>query len=166
MDRLSAHFTLGEFAVSASHPALVVPVPLRYVPQLKKLVDTVIEPLREEFGAAIRVLSGFRNWPLNTAIGGTSTSQHLVAEAADLTPADGHRKALALFDILRARAADGAPLPHGQCIWYPAQNFMHVALPSGKYREPTFCVHFPARGMRYRVVEPTTDVAHLARMAA
>jgi uncharacterized protein YcbK (DUF882 family) len=163
--QLSAHFRLSEFAISDAYPELVVPVPTRYQPQLRKLVDTVLEPLRGAFGAPIRVLSGYRSFRLNATVGGSPTSQHLYAEAADLTPTmttvGRRRPALALFDLLRANA-----LPHGQAIWYPDRNFVHVALPSVRYPAPTFCVHLPARGLVYRVVERDTDVKHLAGLAA
>jgi hypothetical protein len=160
--RLSPHFTLEEFAVSAAHPALVVPVPVRYQPQLRCHVDTNLEPLRVAFGAPIRVLSGYRNTALNRAAGGSATSQHLYAQAADLTPANG-RAALALFEILRGRALAGHALPHGQAIWYPDRNFIHLALPSDRYPRPTFCLHYPRLGLEYRVVDPDEDLDALLR---
>jgi hypothetical protein len=166
--QLSAHFRLSEFAHSDAHPELVLPVPTRYQPQLRKLVDTVLEPLRVAFGAPVRVLSGYRSFRLNATVGGSPTSQHLYAEAADLTPmattVGRTRPALALFDLLRDDT-HGA-LPHGQAIWYPDRNFVHVALPSTRHPQPTFCVHLPARGLVYRVVERDTDVKHLAGLAA
>lgn len=160
MTPLSPHYALEEFAVSTAHPELVRPVPAGYVPRLTQLVTTVLEPLRAAFGAPIRVLSGYRSPDLNRAVGGSLSSQHLFAEAADLVPVSG-RSALALFAILRARAAAGVALPHGQCIYYPDRNFMHVALPSKRFPRATFCLHWPARGYAYQVISATADLGAL-----
>jgi hypothetical protein len=162
--RLSAHFRLAEFAVSAAYPALVVPVPTRFVGFAKTLADDLLEPLRGALGAPIRILSGYRNSALNRAVGGSATSQHLCAQAVDIVPAAGDA-ALALFEQLRHAAAagrDGGALLHGQAIWYPGRDFLHVALPNDRYPHPTFCVHWPARGLEYAVVSPTHDLTELA----
>ena len=105
----------------------------------------------------MRVLSGYRSPRLNAAVGGSATSQHLCAEAADLAPANG-RDALALFALLRARAAGGAALPHGQVIYYPDRGFAHVALPSRRYPHPAF---FVARDGANHRVTPSQDLRAL-----
>jgi zinc D-Ala-D-Ala carboxypeptidase len=43
---------------------------------LIKLVDAILDPLREIYGKPITITSGFRSKTLNTKIGGSSTSQH------------------------------------------------------------------------------------------
>lgn len=162
--RLSEHFSLAEFAVSAAHPELVRPVPPQYQTQLRALVTHALEPARVGLGVPLAVLSGYRSPALNKAAGGSATSQHVVGEAADLAPQG--RPALALFDWFRAQVAAEAPgLELGQVIFYPAQHFVHVARPSDRYPRATFCVHLPAKGILYRVVSPTTSVAHLVTAA-
>jgi zinc D-Ala-D-Ala carboxypeptidase len=162
--RISPHFRLEEFAVSHDHPALVRAVPPRCEGFVRKLADLVLEPARAAIGVPFEITSGFRSIHLNAAVGGSATSQHLWAQAADVELRG--RPALALFDWYRARAAEGAPLPHGQLVWYPDRGFVHVALASDRHPGPTFCVHLPARGFRYHVVTPTTSVAHLAGLRA
>lgn len=49
---------------------------------LKALAENVLQPVRDQFGP-IKVTSGFRSVELNTAIGGSKTSQHCKGEAAD-----------------------------------------------------------------------------------
>jgi hypothetical protein len=44
---------------------------------LRALIDNVLDPLREAYGAAITVNSGFRTPAVNSAVGGVSGSQHL-----------------------------------------------------------------------------------------
>lgn len=61
------------------------------------LVKEVLDPARAILGHPITVSSGFRNPEVNRAVGGSSTSQHLKGEAADLTCYDNS----ALFDILK-----------------------------------------------------------------
>ena len=48
------------------------------------LVAAVLDPLREKYGKAIHVSSGYRCPAVNKAIGGSLTSQHMNGEAADI----------------------------------------------------------------------------------
>lgn len=61
------------------------------------LVKEVLDPARAILGHPITVSSGFRNPEVNRAVGGSSTSQHLKGEAADLTCYDNKK----LFEIIR-----------------------------------------------------------------
>lgn len=56
---------------------------------LGKLI-TKLDEVRERFGSAIVVSSGYRCPALNSAVGGVSTSQHVKGQAADLVPASGN----------------------------------------------------------------------------
>jgi hypothetical protein len=50
----------------------------------KKLAEKVFEPIREHFKVPIHISSGYRSKELNSAIGGSLTSQHCSGEAVDL----------------------------------------------------------------------------------
>ena len=52
---------------------------------LSELITKCLDPLREAYGSAIRVNSGYRSKELNKRVGGVSTSQHMKGEAADLS---------------------------------------------------------------------------------
>ena len=50
---------------------------------LKELCERVLEPIREHYGPVF-INSGYRCPDLNKAVGGASTSQHCLGQAADI----------------------------------------------------------------------------------
>ena len=62
-----------------------------------ELVDTILDPLREAWGSDIIVSSGYRCAELNKAVGGSNTSAHSCAYAADLVPVGRSTNEFALF---------------------------------------------------------------------
>lgn len=158
--RLSANFLVEEFAVSASHPRLVEPVPSHLIERVRLLATTVCQPIRDAIRQPIRITSGFRPRPLNAAVGGSATSQHLVGEAADLTFAGLGL----LFQKLVSRSLG---IPAGQVIYYPSRAFLHVALPSARYPTLSCHVHEPGVGEHYTTVSNATQLdATLRRIAS
>lgn len=101
---------------------------------LIRLVDTILDRIREEYGSAIRVSSGYRCRLLNTLIGGAIHSQHLTGEAADLVPVDGNTKRL--FEVCKKLIDEGV-IECGQLIWeYGDKNspkWVHISLPNTKH---------------------------------
>lgn len=68
---------------------------------LTALINNVLDPLREKWGAPIRVSSGYRCPKLNKAIGGAAGSQHMKGEAADITSlSDSRNDNMALLQLL------------------------------------------------------------------
>ena len=68
--------------------------------RLNRLIDRLLDPLRERWGGPITVTSGFRSPRLNDAVGGVPSSQHVKGEAADITvgsPEDNRK----LFELIR-----------------------------------------------------------------
>lgn len=57
------------------------------IKDLKRLMD-YLDKVREAFGKAIIVTSGFRSERLNNAVKGDPKSQHLKGQAADIRPHD------------------------------------------------------------------------------
>lgn len=160
--KLSANFRLSEFAVSDSYPHLVKPVPGRYAYKYAGMVTLALQPARDIVGR-IRVTSGYRSEALNKAVGGSATSQHRIAEAADLVPLEVSSGAL--FSIL---ASSGTIYPEhiGQCIWYPSRGFVHLALPSDKYPSASLHVHMPEHGLSYHKVSSYTEAVRLVDSVA
>lgn len=87
---------------------------------LKRLVETVLDPARESLNRPITVTSGYRCKELNKAVGGAANSFHLRGRAADITTGDrdSNRK---LYEILSS-------LPHSELIWENGGEWIHVAL--------------------------------------
>lgn len=83
--KLSPHFTLGEFLRSQTASRRGIPnIPNEdQIARMSALCVNVLEPTRAHFGRPVLISSGFRSLALNTAIGGSPTSQHPKGEAAD-----------------------------------------------------------------------------------
>ena len=55
------------------------------ISNLKKLVEFILDPLREKYGKPIYVNGGYRCPALNKAVNGSKTSQHMQGLAVDIT---------------------------------------------------------------------------------
>lgn len=146
--QLTPHFRLSEFAVSATHPDLVRPVPKELRPRVQLLAEQ-LERVRAKLQRPMRILSGYRAETLNKAVRGSATSQHTRAEAADVEITDARHAFEAVLAMIEA-----GELTLGQVIWYPSRGFIHFALPSPRYPTATPCVHEPSMGLRYRAFRP------------
>lgn len=85
--RLNRSFYLSEFQVSATAARMgrTIVVPPDKVPNVLRLVDTVLQPLRDAVRRPVVVLSGYRPPWLNDKVGGSKKSAHMDARAADIT---------------------------------------------------------------------------------
>ena len=92
---------------------------------VKALVDTVVQPLRDAWGAPLSINSGYRCPEVNRAVYGEPTSQHLKGEAADVCPfgRNGHGDIEVVKSL--ARLARDLGLPFDQMILYP--SFVHFS---------------------------------------
>jgi uncharacterized protein YcbK (DUF882 family) len=91
---------------------------------LTLLVDKVLDPLRESYGKAIRVNSGYRCSALNKAVKGSKTSQHMTGLAADIT-VGSIKKNKELFDLIIK-----LDLPFDQLIDEKKFSWVHVSYSS------------------------------------
>lgn len=101
------------------------------IANLTALVDNILDPLREAWGAPIIVTSGYRCVRLNAAVGGVKTSQHTLGQAADIRtvsdkPADNKR----LFDLIVKLG-----LHYDQLIDEYGYNWVHVSYSSRNRRQ-------------------------------
>lgn len=98
---------------------------------LKSLVDNILDPLREAWGAPIIVSSGYRCPKLNSAVGGAKTSQHMYGQAADIrTVSDKPSDNKKLFDLIQKLG-----LPYDQLIDEYGYNWIHVSYSSRNRRQ-------------------------------
>ena len=63
----------------------IVNAPQMVKENMQKLVEKVLDPLREKVGA-IQINSGYRSPEHNKKVGGSPTSQHITGQAVDLVP--------------------------------------------------------------------------------
>lgn len=128
--KLGRYFNLAEL----THTNTGIPnVPTgTEVANLQYLVESVLDPLREQVGPLI-VTSGYRSPAVNAAVSGASSSQHMQGEAVDVVPSSATvEQTLA---VLRT-------LPVDQVITYYDSNHIHIsAVPGGRgeflYKSPT-----------------------------
>lgn len=69
------------------------------IDNIKRLINDLLDPIREKWNKPIKVNSCFRSESVNSAVNGARNSQHKTGEAADITtgnPTDNKR----LFDLI------------------------------------------------------------------
>ncbi len=84
--KLTKNFSLVEFTESntAIRNGIDNNPTAQHIHNLVDLCENVLQPLRDRIGSSIRVTSGYRSEALNTAIGGSKTSDHSHGRAADI----------------------------------------------------------------------------------
>jgi hypothetical protein len=84
--KLSEHLDLSEVVRSESAKRKGIsnmPTP-EHIANFKLLAEKIFEPVRAHFRCPIIISSGYRSKELNTAVGGSLTSQHCTGEAIDI----------------------------------------------------------------------------------
>ncbi len=88
MGTISKSFNYSEFEFT-DHASLRVKNTITSIEvrdNVKALVDEVLQPLRDAWGKPLYINSGYRCSEVNKIAGGQLTSQHLLGEAADVSP--------------------------------------------------------------------------------
>lgn len=89
---MTNYFELDEFLRSNTAKEKHIqntPGKFEIIDNLRELRDTILNPLREDWGSGIIVSSGFRCEELNKVVGGSKTSVHPFGLAVDIQPANG-----------------------------------------------------------------------------
>lgn len=122
--RISEHFVLSEFERSqtAARRGIKISIPVNSceMDNCKRLAHQVLEPGREKFGPCF-ISSGYRPLQLNALIGGSKTSAHIEARAADAVFSQ-HDCA----DVARWYAHQ-VLIPFDQCI-YEFGQWLHLSV--------------------------------------
>ena len=122
---MGKYFTINELTKSSTASRLHINnTPSQEVKDnLNKLIDNVLDPLRELYGKPIIVNSGYRCPKLNKAVGGARSSQHLIGQASDIRTVTNTKESnKQLFDIIR-----NSKLPFDQLINEYDFNWVHVS---------------------------------------
>ena len=106
--RGASYFTISELTASATaqREGIDNRPPTSAYHLLHVLVEQLLDPIREAWGAPILVSSGYRCKELNALVGGAKNSHHLLGCAADLIAGSKaeHRK---LFNLIRQMQQEG-----------------------------------------------------------
>ena len=78
---------------------------------MKEVAENLFEPLREWVGGPIKINSFFRGEPVNTAIGGSTRSQHMKGQAIDIDDTFGHKTNAEMYHYIKDN------LDFDQMIW-------------------------------------------------
>jgi hypothetical protein len=127
--QLSKNFNLREFTKSNTALRLGIDnMPTaEHIHNIADLVTYILQPLRDALGVPVRITSGYRSEALNTAIGGSKTSDHSFGRAADLELwFEGKEENDVLYYKIKS-----LDLPFYQLIWEfgdeDQPNWVHVA---------------------------------------
>ena len=127
--QLSEHFHLSEFVRSETANAMGInnAPPPEVARRLHMLCLRVLEPVRQRLNAPIIVTSGYRSLRLNSAIGGSPTSQHIKGEAVDIYT--GAMDASDLHALIISTVPE-----FDQIYLHRKNNFVHVSYRVGANR--------------------------------
>ena len=92
---------------------------------MKEIAEKLFEPLRKWVGGPIKINSFFRGLPLNTAIGGSKSSQHMKGQAMDIDDTFDHVTNADMYNYIKNN------LDFDQLIWEFGDddnpNWLHVS---------------------------------------
>jgi len=122
--RLSDNFTLEEliYSETAEKNGVDNTPSEEIIKKLKRLCVKILQPIRDKYGDAIYVRSGYRCDELNKLVGGSKTSQHRKGEAADIVCKDNG----ALWEIITGMIESGE-IVVGQLINEYNLSWIHVS---------------------------------------
>lgn len=123
------YFTIEELCKTSTG---IANIPTQQVKDnLTKLVDTILDPLREAWGKPIIITSGYRCPQVNKAVGGAKNSQHLTGCAADIrTTKDTLEENRKLFKLIQE-----LNLPFDQLIDEHNLDWIHISFSDRNRRE-------------------------------
>ena len=92
---------------------------------MKEVAENLFEPLREWVGGGIKINSFFRGEPVNTAIGGSTSSQHMKGQAIDIDDTFKHKTNAEMYHYIKDN------LDFDQMIWEfgtdKNPNWLHIS---------------------------------------
>ena len=91
IDELCASDTAKKYGIdNTPNPTIIA--------RLQRLIN-FINPIREAWGSAIKVTSGYRCEKLNCLVGGSKTSSHTIGYGVDLIPLNGRMSEFKKFIV-------------------------------------------------------------------
>jgi len=123
----------------------------RQISNMETIADEVFEPLRMWVGGPIKINSFFRSPKLNTAIGGSSKSQHCHGQAIDLDDTYGRATNAEMYEFIKEH------LDFDQIIWEFGDednpDWVHVSYVSAQENRKRCLLAYKEKGKsRYKVI--------------
>ena len=127
--RISDNFALEEFINSpTANKYNIDNTPSEQVKNnIIKLVNNILQPIRDEWGMPITVTSGYRCKALNDKVKGSKTSQHMTGDAADITTGNATENKK-LFHLI-VDMAQQKKVKYGQLIDEFGYKWLHISNP-------------------------------------
>jgi len=132
-NRLSIYFTLEEVIKSetATRKGITNIPSEEQIMQIQQLCSVILDPIREHYGKAIRVTSGYRGPKLNKAIGGSSRSQHQALNEDAAIDFQFYDKSINLESVFNW-ITQLSNLPFDQCIAeFLPEGWIHISYKIG-----------------------------------
>ena len=111
---------------------------------MELIANEIFEPLREWVGGPIKINSFFRCPELNTAIGGSKSSQHMKGQAMDLDDTFGYKTNAEMYHYIKDN------MDFDQLIWEFGDNenpnWIHVSYVTHRANRKKLTVAFKKNG--------------------
>jgi len=150
---ISKHISLkeGVFSQTATRRDLDNTPNEEQLDNMKLIGEKVFEPLREWVGGPIKINSFFRGLPLNTAIGGAKSSQHMKGQAMDIDDTFGHATNAEMYKWVKEN------LDFDQMIWEfgtdKNPNWVHISYVSPEKNRNRCLLAYKKNGRsKYKVI--------------
>lgn len=114
------------------------------IKKLNQLALDILQPIRNEFNAPIKVTSAYRSKAVNKGVGGSPTSQHVKGEAADITSKDNKQ----LFSLI-IRLIKNHKIEVGQLINEYDFSWIHISLPTSNHHNEVLKATKTKGGTKY-----------------
>ena len=127
MEKISKHISYheGTYSRTAERRDLDNTPNKEQLKCMKEVAENLFEPLREWVGGPIKINSFFRGEPVNTAIGGSTRSQHMKGQAIDIDDTFGHKTNAEMYHYIKDN------LDFDQMIWEfgtdKNPNWLHIS---------------------------------------
>jgi len=150
---ISKHVSLREgiFSQTATRRDLDNTPNEEQLDNMKLIGEKVFEPLREWVGGPIKINSFFRGLPLNTAIGGAKSSQHMKGQAMDIDDTFGQATNAEMYKWVKEN------LDFDQMIWEfgtdENPNWVHISYVSPEKNRNRCLLAYKEKGRsKYKVI--------------
>lgn len=127
--QLTKNFSLEEFTKSSTAIKYHIDntIPEKYMNNVQKLAE-ILQIIRDAWDDQIKINSGYRCKELNVKVGGSKTSDHLYAAAADITTKSDKPEDNKKLFILIKSLIDLGKIECRQLIDEYSYNWVHISI--------------------------------------